>query len=158
MAQSSRTYSAFVLGTIDAKRRLVIPATIRAVIETKCPKDNSVHLKVDGDHGCLLGYDSDYVAKRSAAFEQLEARWIDEDHRDRRRLLKEWAQLQCFGFDSSGRLGLPDFFADEAGLKDVALYAGAHSHFEIWSPDRFLESNPEPIERRWVESLLKGRK
>lgn len=158
MAQPSDKYAGYVLGAIDQKHRLVIPAPVRAVIETKCPGDNSIHLRIDGELGCLIGYDSDYMARRGAAFDALEARWLEEDARDRRRLRREWAQVQCFGFDSSGRIGLPDFFQEEAKLGDVTLYVGHYSHFEIWNPERYLASDVDALDKRWVESLLKGRK
>lgn len=45
--------------------------------------------------------------------------------------------------DSQGRIVLPQFLKDRAGLEKNALFLGVGNHLEIWSPDVLEEKNKE---------------
>ena len=137
-----RFYSGGMLGGVDAKGRLALPASIRQVVETRSGQ-RTLFVRVHPTLPCLLAYDSDHVAKLSDGFERVEQRLLDEANgaeagtsaaRD------VFGALEEVGFDSTGRFGLAPFLKARAGIGADVFYQGANTAFEIWSPDRALES------------------
>ena len=114
--------------TVDDKGRLAVPARFRAQLE-----DGAVVSRwIDG---CLAihtrtGWDA--LAARVAGLPITDAG---------ARLF----QRQIFGgaleaeLDRQGRVLLPAYLRDEAGLSDEALVVGARDHAEIWAPDRWAD-------------------
>jgi len=112
--------------TVDDKGRLAVPARFRAQLE-----DGAVVSRwIDG---CLAihtrtGWDA--LAARVAGLPITGAG---------ARLF----QRQIFGgaleaeLDRQGRVLLPAYLREEAGLHDEALVVGARDHAEIWAPDRW---------------------
>jgi MraZ protein len=114
--------------TVDDKGRLAVPARFRAQLE-----DGAVVSRwIDG---CLaihtrIGWDA--LAARVAGLPITDAG---------ARLF----QRQIFGgaleaeLDRQGRVLLPAYLREEAGLREEALVVGARDHAEIWAPDRWAE-------------------
>jgi MraZ protein len=114
--------------TVDDKGRLAVPARFRAQLE-----DGAVVSRwIDG---CLAihtrtGWDA--LAARVAGLPITDA-------------AARLFQRQIFGgaleaeLDRQGRVLLPAYLREEAGLRDEALVVGARDHAEIWAPDRWAE-------------------
>ncbi len=137
-----RFYSGGVLGGVDAKGRLALPGPFRQVVETRSGA-RTLFVRVHPTLPCLLAYDGEYVAKLSESFERVEQRLLDEANgaeagasaaRD------VFGALEEVGFDSTGRFGLAPFLKARAGIEGDVFYQGANTAFEIWSPERALES------------------
>ena len=43
-------------------------------------------------------------------------------------------------YDSGGRIILPPMMRRKGGIEDLALFIGAGETFQIWNPQRFLDS------------------
>jgi transcriptional regulator MraZ len=114
--------------TVDDKGRLAIPARFRPQLA-----DGAVVSRwIDG---CLA------IHTRSG-WEALEARVAGLPITDAAARL---FQRQIFGgaheaeIDRQGRILVPTFLRDEAGLATEAVVAGVRDHAEIWSPERWAE-------------------
>jgi len=114
--------------TVDDKGRLAVPARFRAQLEGGAVVSRWID-------GCLAihtrtGWDA--LAARVAGLPITDAG---------ARLF----QRQIFGgaleaeLDRQGRVLLPAYLREEAGLNDEALVVGARDHAEIWAPDRWAE-------------------
>ena len=112
--------------TVDDKGRLAVPARFRAQLEGGAVVSRWID-------GCLAihtrtGWDA--LAARVAGLPITDAG---------ARLF----QRQIFGgaleaeLDRQGRVLLPAYLREEAGLNDEALVVGARDHAEIWAPDRW---------------------
>lgn len=136
-----RFYSGGVLGGVDAKGRLALPAPFRQVVETRSDA-RSLFVRVHPTLPCLLAHDATYVAKLSEDYERVDTRLFDEADgapapsttaRD------VFGSLEEVGFDSTGRFGLAPFLKARAGIERDVFYHGANTSFEIWAPDRALD-------------------
>jgi MraZ protein len=113
---------------VDDKGRLAVPARFRAQLEGGAVVSRWID-------GCLAihtrtGWDA--LAARVAGLPITDAG---------ARLF----QRQIFGgaleaeLDRQGRVLLPAYLREEAGLREEALVVGARDHAEIWAPDRWAE-------------------
>ena len=114
--------------TVDDKGRLAVPARFRAQLEGGAVVSRWID-------GCLAihtrtGWDA--LAARVAGLPITDAG---------ARLF----QRQIFGgaleaeLDRQGRVLLPAYLREEAGLHEEALVVGARDHAEIWAPDRWAD-------------------
>jgi len=133
-------FSGSALCAVDAEGTLFLP---RFVQTTLARRSDSRTLLV-GSHECdpcLVAYDPGY------------SRVLHADS-ERRRIAEEGSapaawhgrSRRIFGFveeaavDSSGRIALPPMMRRRARIGGLALLVGTGGSFEIWSPDRALES------------------
>lgn len=108
---------------LDDKGRLTIPARFRD------PLTEGVYI--------TQGFESNLLAFTAASFERIAQRinqmsLTDPAVRQLRRLLFSAATLT--EVDRSGRILLPPFLREVAGIQTEALLIGAGDYFEIWSP------------------------
>jgi MraZ protein len=114
--------------TVDDKGRLAIPARFRSQLAGGAVVSRWID-------GCLA------IHTRSG-WEALEARVSGLAITDARARL---FQRQIFGgaqeveIDGQGRILVPAFLRDEAGLSGEAVVAGVRDHAEIWAPERWIE-------------------
>lgn len=108
--------------SIDPKGRLSIPARFRELLET----------------GAYItqGFDQNLMVLTAEAFERLSAQvnamsLTDPTSRQLKRLL--FAAADRVDLDSSGRIRIPQFLREVAGLNGEAVIVGAGDYFEIWS-------------------------
>jgi MraZ protein len=141
---------------IDAKGRVGIPAPLRATIERNGGGQKLLLLGVNDASGCLTGADTDQSQIEYERMEREQERALEQDRAPR---LTASAQ-ELFGiaedipFDASGRFILPVFNREEAGLTDWAFFIGRGDHFEIWDPQRLIDSDAPDIVKRAVRSCL----
>jgi MraZ protein len=72
------------------------------------------------------------MARRASALDAL-------DPLDPRRAALErlyFGEAMWLGFDSAGRITLPESLRSEFDLSEEAIFVGVRDRFEIWSPNR----------------------
>ena len=118
--------------TIDAKNRVFIPAKYKDAL------GNSFKITYNKImNKCILVYsDSEWeeLQKRVANLPTLQYQYFI------REICSNTVDVQL---DSQGRIVLPQFLKDRAGLEKNALFLGVGNHLEIWSPDVLEEKNKE---------------
>ncbi|MEX0910391.1 MAG: division/cell wall cluster transcriptional repressor MraZ [Candidatus Paceibacterota bacterium] len=114
--------------TIDTKNRVALPAKFRKEIGRKI-------VVTRGLDNCLLIYT---LKKWQQVAEDLAAPTIGSaDVRNFNRYLLGGAVE--VDVDSIGRVLLPEFLRQYAGLKTKVVIAGLHSRVEIWAEDKWNE-------------------
>ena len=112
--------------SIDTKGRLTIPANFRELVS----KGAYVTQGFDGNLRVLTAESFellyDQVSKMS--FTNPTVRRLS------RLLFSSAAQVEP---DKNGRILIPQFLRDAAGLEGEAIIVGAGKYFEIWSPERW---------------------
>lgn len=111
---------------LDDKGRLTIPARFRDLLT------EGVYI--------TQGFESNLLAFTAASFEKISQRinqmsLTDPAVRQLRRLLFSAAVLS--EVDRSGRILLPPFLRDVAGIQTDVMLVGAGDYFEIWSPEHW---------------------
>jgi MraZ protein len=117
--------------SLDAKNRLTVPAKFRAVLS-----DGVVLAK--GVEQCIqLWRPTDYETFTSSATEGFH------------RLSPEGRKLRSFfaansldtDLDSAGRVGVPPFLLEHAGLEKEVVFVGADDCLEVWDRKRWSDYN-----------------
>lgn len=137
--------------TLDSKRRVTLPAKIR---ELWGLTGEVCHLILTiGHKGCLQLFTPS--AWDNFAPDILKA--IVQGDEDAIRLRDILAQLgSTVRVDRSGRIALTDAQMEYAGLsKEVVIFSN-WTLAELWSPERYAETHPEPKDHREYDELLKG--
>ncbi len=143
----SNHYSGRFNFAIDEKRRTQVPSKWRS------EDPEAEYMVVLWQHPvgqCLRVLDRDGREKLERRFEEMPK---DDPHRD--------ALRRRYGGDSelvklhSGRITLPSWLAEEAGLKAEATLVGVFNCFEIWNPELFEKSRTIDFEatRNFVLSI-----
>lgn len=111
---------------IDSKGRLTFPVEYRKLLE---------------EGGFITqGFDQNLMVMSPASFERaaegIRQRSITDPHARelRRRFFSNAERIQ---FDKVGRILLPQFLRDFAGLQSNALLIGMDTIIELWSPERY---------------------
>lgn len=113
---------------LDTKNRLTIPARYRELLA------EGVYL-LQGLDNNLMGFTTQEFAAISAQASQLSL--TDPNARLLQRLIFSTADL--LEVDKAGRVLIPDFLRQLAGLQNEVVLVGMGDHFEIWSPERWGE-------------------
>ncbi|MBN1538065.1 MAG: division/cell wall cluster transcriptional repressor MraZ [Anaerolineales bacterium] len=112
--------------TLDGKYRLIIPARFRELL-------------TDGAY-IIHGLDKNLMVMTKEKYESIN-KCIDEQSftnpkiRDLRRRLFAGGDIQKV--DSAGRILLPQFLREEAGIVSDVMLVGAGNYFEIWAPEKW---------------------
>ena len=115
---------------LDDKKRVAIPARWRDQFEAPA-------YLTSGEEKCVAVYTkSDFDA---AADEIRSVSASLQEGRDARR--KFFGDTRDVAKDAQGRLGIPQFLIDHAGLKGDVVLVGAYEWFEIWDKDTWIEYN-----------------
>jgi MraZ protein len=115
--------------SLDSKDRLTIPSKLRAqlaegvVIAASFDTCIEIH-PVSG----FATYAADLKAKLNP---------LGKDARMLRRRINYRAQEEQI--DSAGRVKIPKLLLEHGGLEGPCVIAGADSHLEVWSPERWAE-------------------
>jgi MraZ protein len=121
--------------TLDDKGRLTIPARFRDL------------LLPDGAY-VMQGFDKNLLVLPTAAFDVLsqevnQKSMTDPTSRLLRRLV--FSTANRLEFDRAGRILIPQFLRQSAGLDTDVVVVGAGRYFEIWSPDAW-EAQDEQLQ------------
>ncbi len=109
--------------SLDSKKRLTIPSRFRDDLK-------------DGAY-VVEGLDGNLMVFTSAIFEKIYQTigtftLTDESVRDLRR--KFFSNAGYLEIDNAGRILIPDYLREIAGIQEEVVVTGAGSYFEIWSP------------------------
>lgn len=116
---------------LDAKGRVSIPASFRAVLARDGFEGLYVHLSLDaealeaGGNGLLGEIDS--LIERFPPF---------SDERDRFSMAL-YGNSEVLKVDPEGRISLTDTLKAYAGITDAVVFVGLGHKFQIWEPSRF---------------------
>lgn len=124
--------------TVDAKGRLIISARFRELL------GDSVVLARGATDPCIDVYPLDTWTAMSIAAQALPHASPVARRFNRMR----FGHSLEVTFDSMGRVLLPGFLRELAGITDQAVIVGANGMFEIWNPERFAQIT----ERDWSDS------
>ena len=154
-------FQGHALNAVDAKGRVSVPASFRALIEKRAlaHEQNADNMLMIGEHAggaCLTALD----AIASAEFdEQLRDSVVDLPAAERMVAL-ETARVDAFGsldpvkFDSAGRMVLSPMLRALGEIEDFAFFLGAGSTIQIWNPLKALAAFPEGSRNRKVLAFL----
>ena len=116
--------------TVDAKGRLIVPSKFRELLG-----DEFVVTK--GLDGCLFVYSSEEWKSIEEKFSQ-----VSQFSKDARKFARFFfAGAAICEVDKQGRVLLPATLRKFAGIEKEAVLAGVLNHIEIWSKDRWQETN-----------------
>jgi MraZ protein len=131
--------------SIDAKGRLTIPVRFRTALSS----------------GAFLtqGYERNLIVYTTDSFQRLAQRattltTTNPEARAVRRLI--FGRATDVTLDNVGRILVPPFLREYAGLDSEAIVVGAGEYFEIWSPDGWTQelasvTNPEANMNRFTD-------
>lgn len=157
------------LNAVDAKGRVSLPSDYRGIIDRRARvaaaagnalDEKTISLGEHESHPCLQAFDATYT---SILFKQLQRRVEGMEGVDAMTALDD-AQADAFGamspvsFDAGGRMVLSPLLRSIAGINDLAFFVGAGQTFQIWSPQRYLETQGDKKRNcRNLEFLLAER-
>jgi MraZ protein len=106
---------------LDSKSRLTIPSRYRDMLE-------------EGAY-VVQGFDGNLIVYTAPAFEQIKQQAsqlsvTDQTTRLLNRLI--FSTADYLEVDKAGRILIPEFLRQEAGLKDEVVLAGGGDYFEVW--------------------------
>lgn len=113
---------------LDNKGRLIIPARFRDLL-------------ADGAY-IIQGLDQNLMVLTSKTFELINQRVDSESITDPKvRLLRRliYSTGERVEIDGAGRILIPQFLRQAAGLDTEIIIVGVGNYFEIWSPERWNE-------------------
>ena len=135
------------LSVIDAKGRVSLPSSYRAVVAGNASAAGTdaaatVLLAQHALHSCLQGYDRSYQqvlfdrVKREREMSTRIVGGYDDD------LSEEFGIAEPVAYDAAGRMVVPNELREPAGLEagSLVLFWGAAETFHIWNFDRFREA------------------
>ena len=142
MTGSVQPFISTVMGSLDSKGRVCIPATHRHLLVAQntigvfvCPSFIDPALEAFGQS--LL----DAVNARLAAQDPFFSASFDDE------ATALIARTQSLPIDENGRVRLPDAMIEHAGLKDKIVFVGKAQKFQIWDADRYAPIEAEAIAR-----------
>lgn len=124
---------------LDQKGRMSIPAGFRMEIQRRSEKPP-----------ILTNYRNHLALHPADEWEKEEDKLmnmsnLDEDVQDYRRFIVSGA-IEA-PIDNQGRLLVPAYLREHAGLKNKAIIAGVLDRIEIWEPGRFAEKQQMTLHR-----------
>ena len=130
--------------SLDSKKRLTIPSRFRDDLK-------------DGAY-IVEGLDGNLNVFTPAVFEKIYQKisaltLTDEGVRDLRR--KFFGRSGYLEIDNAGRILIPEYLRETAGILNEAVLTGAGSYFEIWSPEAWEQclsrlQDPEANKERFA--------
>jgi len=114
--------------TLDEKNRMTIPSRFREQLA------HGVVLS-PGLDGCLWLYTPDEYEKIASRIDELP--WTEPDSRKFVRAMYSGAIDMTP--DKQGRIRIPEYLLDRAGIESEVYIIGIHSKVEIWARDRWIE-------------------
>jgi MraZ protein len=136
--------------SIDSKGRLTIPVRFRAALSS----------------GAYVtqGFDRNLIVWTSESFEHMAGRATavtstNPEARVMRRLL--FSQTQELTLDAAGRVLIPPYLRDYAGIRSDAYVVGAGEYFEVWQAENWEKqladvADPAANARRFEHFDLSG--
>lgn len=115
--------------TVDEKNRISLPIKFRSEVGKKI-------IVTHGLDNCLFLYSIKEWKKIAERLGNLSIGQADTRSFNRF-MLAGAAEVDV---DALGRILIPDFLRQFAGLSGKVVFAGVHNRVEIWNPDRWIEN------------------
>ena len=124
--------------TLDSKNRLTVPARHRGELSER------VVLARPLDQSPCVGVwrPDDYDEFSGAALAELPP--LSNERTTLQRFF--YGSSQSVEIDTAGRVMVPSFLMDHAGLRKDVVVVGAGDHLELWDPARWNEHQPALLE------------
>ena len=141
-----------VIGSLDSKGRVCIPATYRHILAAQ---------NTAGVYVCPSFSDAALEAFGQTLLESVAARLGGQDpffspgHDDQATAII--ARTQLLVADDQGRVRLPDAMIAHAGLKDRVAFVGKAQKFQIWDWDSYGPIEAEAVARMKAEAGTRPR-
>lgn len=118
---------------IDAKGRVSVPASFRAVLERDGYKSGGVYCYPSLDNPALDAGGERLAQKIDGLLDRL------PDYSDERDELSValYGDVQILAIDGDGRIVLPEALRAHAGLTTQVTFVGLGDKFQMWEPDAF---------------------
>ncbi|HET8612571.1 MAG TPA: division/cell wall cluster transcriptional repressor MraZ [Sphingomonas sp.] len=154
-------FQGHALNAVDAKGRVSVPASFRALIEKRAlghslDPDNTLMIGEHANGACLTALDA--VASSEIDVQLREG--VAELPAAERMAALEAARVDAFGslesvkFDGAGRMVLSPMLRALGEIEDLAYFVGAGSSFQIWNPKKALAAFPEGSRNRKTLAFL----
>jgi len=146
-----------VLGTLDSKGRVCIPAPWRQILAAQ--NTNGVYICPSFFEGALEGFGQSVLDSLHARLSSLDP-FMSPAHDDAAYAII--ARTQLLPADEQGRVRLPDPMIAHAGLTEKIVFVGMSQKFQIWDSERFQAIDAERIARikanreREIAKLARG--
>jgi MraZ protein len=131
-----------VLGSLDSKGRVCIPAPYRQILNAQ--NTNGVYVCPSFFEGALEGFGQGVLDALHARLSSLDP-FLSPAHDDAAYAIISRTQL--LPTDEPGRVRLPDAMIEHAGLKEKVVFVGMSQKFQIWDAERFAPIDSERIAR-----------
>ena len=139
---TSLPFMSTVMGSLDSKGRVCIPATFRQVLAAQ--NTAGVYVYPSFFENTLEGFGQVAVDGLNARLAALDP-FLSPAHDDTARAII--ARTQLLPTDEGGRVRLPDAMIAHAGLKDRVAFVGLSQKFQIWDADAFAAAEAQSIAR-----------
>ncbi|MGE0045131.1 MAG: division/cell wall cluster transcriptional repressor MraZ [Hyphomonadaceae bacterium] len=116
---------------VDSKGRVSVPAPLRAALTGS----DGIYVFPARHLRCLEGAGPDFLENRAKVLDALDP--LDERRSALERVF--FGEAQWLGFDTAGRITLPEALRAEFELTEEAVFVGVRDRFEIWAPVREAE-------------------
>jgi MraZ protein len=126
---------------VDSKLRFTLPVDLRHRVRAGSG-DNTLYVNLQNQTPYLTGFGKDFLDDIKAEIEadRQAARQRGEAFDLHARARESVAGVESITFDDGGRFALPDDVKRLMGITDCLFFVGAIWTFEVWSPQRFLDS------------------
>jgi MraZ protein len=137
---------------VDRKGRVSVPASFRGALAAQ--SFNGIVAFRSFKSSAIEGSGIDRLGEMSARLDELEQ--FSEDYDSLSWIFADSQQLQ---FDSEGRIILPPFMVEHAGITEDAAFVGLGRTFQIWEPEAYKRHQDEMRERAKRQGItLPGRR
>jgi len=116
---------------IDKKGRVSIPSIFRAVLSEE--KFNGIVVYPSFKNNCIEGCSMSRLQEIYTIIQNLDP-YSEERDAFETIVMGESVQLQ---FDNEGRVIIPGYLIEQAGISENAIFVGKGLVFEIWDPAKF---------------------
>jgi MraZ protein len=140
---TSLPFMSTVMGSLDSKGRVCIPAPFRQVLSAQAT-NNGVYLYPSFVDASLEGYGQDALDALNGRLAALDP-FLSPAHDDMAMAII--ARTQLLPADEGGRVRLPDAMIEHAGLKDRIAFVGMGQKFKIWNADAYAAVEAESVAR-----------
>ncbi|HHN46057.1 MAG TPA: hypothetical protein ENN09_01325 [Planctomycetes bacterium] len=109
---------------LNSKGQAALPAKLRTVIPPDAEGNRSIYL--------MKLAETPIYGLTSPVLEELAGRLSDELKSDRRRRHEFYGRVEVVDIDPQGRIVIPSWMREMAGIEQEVVFVGAGSRIEIW--------------------------
>ncbi|MDE2183613.1 MAG: division/cell wall cluster transcriptional repressor MraZ [Alphaproteobacteria bacterium] len=142
MSAQVQPFMSTVTGTLDAKGRVCVPASLRQVLAAQ--NTPGVYVIPSFVEPCLECFGEDVLQSFSREIATSNP-FFTKDFNARAAVVL--GETRSLPLDENGRIRLPDDLIAHAGLKDQAVFVGLGTKFQIWEPEKYRAVRAERLKQ-----------